>query len=77
MLLSLSVTKETNLNNLIRSINSTYNQVSRNLQILEKEGIVRITQIGRAKLISLQMENEKTLALLKALRTLDRASMDS
>jgi len=74
MLLSLSVIKETNLNNLIRSINSTYNQVSRNLLILEKEGIVRITQLGRAKMIALQMENEKTLALLKALHTLDRAS---
>jgi len=58
--------------NLVRIINSTYNQVSRNLQLLEKEGIIKIKCYGHMKLIELKIENPKTQALLKALHVLDK-----
>jgi len=58
--------------NLVRIINSTYNQVNRNLQILEKEDIIKTRHYGHMKMIELNVENPKTQALLKALYMLDR-----
>lgn len=72
MLLALSKVKKTHVTNLVRMINSTYNQVRRNLEILEKEEIVKITQCGNMKIIELQRENQKTTKLLTALRSLQR-----
>jgi len=62
----------THVTNLVRIINSTYNQVNRNLQILEKEGIIKTQHYGHIRIIELNAENPKTQALLKALQILDR-----
>jgi len=62
----------THVTNLVRIINSTYNQVNRNLQILETEGIIKIKYFGHIKIIELNVENPKTQALIKALHILDR-----
>lgn len=72
ILLTLSEIKMTHVTNLVRITNSTYNQVSRNLQILEKEGIIRIKSYGNLKMIELQTDNLKTRALLKALQIIGR-----
>lgn len=72
ILLTLSEIKTTHVTNLVRITNSTYNQVSRNLQILEKEGIIRIKSYGNLKMIELQTDNLKTRALLKALQIIGR-----
>ena len=72
MLLALSKVKKTHVTNLVRMINSTYDEVRRNLEILEKEEIVKITQCGNMKIIELRWENQKTAKLLTALRSLQR-----
>jgi len=72
MLLAPSRIKRTHLSNLIRVINSTYNQVNRNLRILVKEDIIRIRQYGHMKMIQLNNENPETQILLEALHMLDR-----
>jgi hypothetical protein len=53
-------------------VNSTYNQVSRNLRILEEEGIIKMRYYGHVKMIELETENPKTQAILKALYILNR-----
>jgi hypothetical protein len=50
--------------------------VNRNLQILEKEGIIRIKHYGRMKMLELKIDNPKTQTLLKALHILDRPILD-
>jgi DNA-binding MarR family transcriptional regulator len=67
MLVALSKLKKTHVTNLVRTINSTYNQVSRNLKILEKEGIIKTTRYGHLRMIELRVESPRTQALLKAL----------
>ena len=71
ILLALSKTKTTHVTNLVRIINSTYNQVDRNLQILEQEGIIKNKHYGRIRLIELNTDNPKTHTLLKALNLLN------
>lgn len=77
ILLALSKIKRTHVTNLVRIINSTYNQVNRNLAILEKEDVIKIKRYGHMRIIELKIENPKTQALLKALHMLDRATVDS
>jgi predicted transcriptional regulator len=77
MLLALSKNKMTHVTNLVRIINSTYNQVNRNLQILEKEDIIKTKRYGHIKTIQLNEENPKTQALLKALYTLNKPVLNS
>jgi DNA-binding MarR family transcriptional regulator len=77
ILMALSKTKETHVTNLVRTINSTYNQVDRNLRILEQENIIRTTRIGNARIIRLNFENPKTGSLLRALQLLDRPTSTS
>lgn len=72
ILRALSTTRKTHLTNLIRIINSTYNQVDRNLQILEQEDIVKTSRYGHMRVLELNIENPKTVVLLKALEMLDR-----
>lgn len=72
MLLALAKVKKTHVTQLVRMINSTYNEVNRNLIILQEEGIIRTKRLGRLKVIELQRDNPKTLALLKALELLER-----
>lgn len=71
ILVSLSQNKETYVTKLVRDINSTYNQVDRNLRILELEGIVKVERYGHVRAIKLNRENPKTTTLLKALKLLD------
>ena len=56
---------------LVRIVNSTYNEVNRNLQILEREGIVTQRYVGRKRVVRLNFKNEKTLVSLKILKILE------
>ena len=76
ILLALSDIKKTHVTNLVRIINSTYNQVSRNLQILKEEGIIRTKIYGHMKIVELEKESPKTQALLKALYILNTPSVN-
>ena len=70
---ALSEVKETHLMDLVRRVNSTYTQVNRNLQILEKEGILRIRSVGRLRMIQLERDNSRTGVILMTLRMLRSA----
>jgi DNA-binding transcriptional ArsR family regulator len=65
---ALSEKKEITIMQLVRIVNSTYNEVNRNLQILENKGVITQRYIGRKRLIRLNLKNEKTLVLLKILK---------
>jgi predicted transcriptional regulator len=56
---------------LVRKVNSTYNQVNSNLQILREEGIIFDERFGRMRVIRLNKENPKTMVLLQALKILE------
>jgi len=56
---------------LVRKVNSTYNQVNSNLQILQKEGIVFDEHFGRMRVIRLNRENPRTARLFQALKILE------
>jgi predicted transcriptional regulator len=58
---------------LVRKVNSTYNQVNSNLQILREEGIVFDERFGRMRVIRLNKDNPKTVLLLQALKILEKA----
>ncbi len=62
----------TNIMNLVRKVNSTYNQVIPHLIAFEKEGIVSEQRFGRVRMITLERENQKTKLLLEALKILDK-----
>ena len=53
---------------LVRTVNSTYNEVDRNLHILQREGFVTQRYAGRKRIIRLNLKNQKTLVLLKLLK---------
>jgi hypothetical protein len=55
---------------LVRKTNSTYCQVKRNLEILAENNVVIVRCYGRAKIVQLNRENEKAIALLKAIEIL-------
>ena len=55
---------------LVRKVNSTYNQVNSNLHILQKEGIIFDDHFGRMRVIRLNKENSKTKVLLEASKLL-------
>jgi len=56
---------------LVRAANSNYNEVNRNLHVLEQEGVVTQQHAGHNRIISLNYENEKTLVLLKLLKIIN------
>jgi hypothetical protein len=56
---------------LVQKVNSTYNQVNSNLQILREEGIIVDQHLGRMRVIRLNKENPKTALLLQALKILE------
>jgi hypothetical protein len=58
---------------LVRKVNSTYNQVNSNLRILQEEEIVSDERFGRMRMIRLNRENPRTEGLLQALKTLEAA----
>jgi DNA-binding transcriptional ArsR family regulator len=72
----LSKTKDIKITSLIRLTNGTYNEVMRNIRILEGEGIVIYKRLNRKCIISLDTNSKKTKTLLKALNILD-AGADS
>jgi len=53
---------------LARTVNSTYNEVDRNLRILEQEGVLTQRYAGHKRIIRLNFKNERTLILLKLLQ---------
>lgn len=72
ILLALFELKRTHMMDLIRKVNSNYNQVNRNLIILEKQKIVTISYCGRMKIIRLNFENPKVMIIIEALKMLTR-----
>lgn len=73
----LSESKQINVMGLVRKINSTYNEVNRNLIILEKEGIVTNIRCGRMRVIKLNRENPKAVLLLQVLQQLESNALQS
>jgi predicted transcriptional regulator len=67
----LSSSGRANIIGLVQKVNSTYNQVNANLQILREEGIVFDQHLGRMRVIRLNKENPKTVLLLQALKILE------
>ncbi len=74
MLVALSKVIETHVTNLARMINSMYNQVDRNLLILEQEGISRTNRYGRGRFIELNRDSPRTIVSLKVLEALDTST---
>lgn len=77
ILRELSLTRELQVMRLVSKVNSTYNELNRNLAILEKEGIITNeypvkVRRGKVRVIRLNKENPKTQVLLKVLKTLDQ-----
>ncbi len=73
----LSEKHELQVMQLVSSVGSTYNELNRNLLLLEKEGIITNeypikVRHGKVRIIRLNKENPKTLVLLKVLKTLDQ-----
>ena len=58
---------------LVLIVNSTYNEVNRNLQILERQGIITQRQVDRKRIIRLNLKNEKTVVSLKILKILENS----
>jgi len=61
---------------LVDKVRSTYNELNRNLGILEKEGIITNDYLvkvkhGKVRVIRLNRDNPKTKILLQVLKTLD------
>jgi|GEM_PF-1220090 len=73
ILKALSEKKGITIMKLVRTVNSTYNEVDRNLRILEREGIVAQRYVGRRRIVRLNFKNEKTLVSLKILKILERS----
>jgi hypothetical protein len=76
----LSEKREIQIMRLVSSTGSTYNEVNRNLLIMQKEGLItdeyRIkVRHGKVRVIRLNKDNPKTLVLLKILKTLDQESL--
>ena len=72
----LSKTHEIRIMRLVSNVNSTYNELNRNLLILAKEGIIideyRVkVKHGKIRVIALKRDNPKTKILLEILKVLD------
>ena len=72
MPLALAKIKKKHVPKPVRIINVAFNDVNRNLVVLQDEAILKTKVLGPLKVIELQTENPKTLALLKALELLER-----
>jgi DeoR/GlpR family transcriptional regulator of sugar metabolism len=76
ILKELSKSQEIRVMKLVRQINSTYNEVNRNLKILETEGIIindyrQRVKHGKVRVLQLNRENPRTRILLQVLETLE------
>ena len=67
----LSTIHSANMMELVREVNSTYNQINANLLILRQEGIIEEKRYGHLRMIRLNRENPKTTLLLQALKILN------
>jgi hypothetical protein len=61
---------------LVSNVNSTYNELNRNLLILAKEGIItdeyRVkVKHGKVRVLMLNRDNQKTKLLLSTIKALD------
>ncbi|MGE5556084.1 MAG: hypothetical protein ACM3UY_07480 [Methanocella sp.] len=56
---------------LVHKTGCRYNEIMRNLLILEREGIIVYTRLGRQCIVGLNRESPKTRILIKAIRILD------
>jgi hypothetical protein len=70
ILLELSEQKELTMMALVRGVNSTYGEVNRNLQTLQKQELMTQKYVGRLRIIRLNWQNEHVSVLLKALKSL-------
>ena len=73
----LSKSRQMRMMKLVRSVGSPYNEVNRNLGILEAEGIVindwsKPVKHGVIRVIRLNVENPRTMMLLDALKLLGK-----
>jgi hypothetical protein len=66
--------KELSIMALVRKVNSYFDEVNRNVLILETEGFVTECVIGRMRFIKLNEQNERLLVLLEALKSLESDS---
>ena len=69
--------RELQVMKLVSSVGSTYNELNRNLLLLENEGIIINSypikvRRGKIRIIRLNKENPKTQTLLKVLKTLEQ-----
>ena len=71
ILKALSKKKELNVMKLVHTVNSTYNEVNRNLRILEEEGLVAQWHRGQNRIVRLNFKNNDTLIVLKILKLLN------
>ena len=76
ILKELSKTREIHVMKLVNAVSSTYNELNRNLELLEKEGIITNdypvkVKHGKVRVIWLNRDNPKTKILLQALKMLD------
>lgn len=71
ILKTLTKTGQTHMMDLVRKVNSTHGEVTRNLRILVDEEIVVVKEIGRMKVIQLNRNNKRTQRLLMALNILE------
>ena len=67
----LSKEKELPIMKLVQITNSSYNEVNRNLRILEEQEIILEHYLGHKRIIALNLENEKTSRLLAILKFID------
>jgi len=77
ILKTLACNREMQVMRLVSAVGSTYNELNRNLTILEKEGIITNeypikVRHGKVRVIRLNKENPKTQVLLRVLKTLDQ-----
>lgn len=80
ILRELSKTREIRIMKLVSKVNTTYNELNRNLKLLDKEGIIteeyqiKVRQ-GKVRVIRLNRDNPKTKLLVDALKTLDNEEL--
>jgi hypothetical protein len=72
----LSKTHEIRIMRLVSNLNTTYNELNRNLAILKKEGLItdeyRVkVKHGKVRVIALNRDNPRTKLLLTTLKSLD------
>ena len=76
ILCALAKAPEMRIMKLVSVLNTTYNELNRNLAILEKEGIITDryqvkVKHGKIRIITLNHNNPKTKTLLTILKTLE------